>query len=97
MKIELKNTNVNHRMSEETCCFTADVFVNGTKAGTARNRGNGEQTIIYFEDRQLLAECEAWAKTLPAVDSGYGFELDMDLEFYIDQLAWDVYNKKAVA
>ena len=96
MNIELKNISVNRQLSEETCCFSADVYVNYQKAGTARNRGNGEQTIIYFEDRQLLAECEAWAKTLPAVDSGYGFELDMDLEFYIDQLAWDEYNAVAI-
>ena len=41
MKIELKNIKVYSDMSEETTAFSADIFINGRKAGYAKNDGRG--------------------------------------------------------
>lgn len=44
--IELKNLNVNKRISEETYNFSATVYVNGKRAAVAENRGRGGQTML---------------------------------------------------
>lgn len=44
--IELKNLDVNKRMSEETWAFTATVYLNGERVATAENRGRGGQTML---------------------------------------------------
>ena len=41
MKIEIKNIKHSPSLSEETNAFTADIYVNGVKAGSAMNRGHG--------------------------------------------------------
>jgi hypothetical protein len=44
MDIKLKNIHVDHRLSEETNAFTADLFINGKNVGTAMNSGQGGMT-----------------------------------------------------
>lgn len=44
MKIELKSLRISLAMSEETTAFTADVYINGVKAGYAKNQGCGGST-----------------------------------------------------
>lgn len=41
MKIEIKNISYSERMSEETSCFSADLWVDGKKIGVISNRGTG--------------------------------------------------------
>ena len=41
VKIELKKISVNARMSEETHCFSADLYVDGVRWGEISNRGHG--------------------------------------------------------
>lgn len=41
MKITLKNVKVNEVMSEETLCFSADLFENGKLVAHVSNRGHG--------------------------------------------------------
>lgn len=36
MKIEVRNVKINQAFSQETLCFTADVFIDGVKAAHAR-------------------------------------------------------------
>jgi hypothetical protein len=40
-KLEVKNVTYNKRLSEETMCYTATIYIDGEKMGTASNRGNG--------------------------------------------------------
>ncbi|MHA2403822.1 MAG: hypothetical protein ACXADH_12575, partial [Candidatus Kariarchaeaceae archaeon] len=47
--ISLKNIRVHNDMSEETTCFSASVYVNGVKAGTAKNDGRGGCNMYYLE------------------------------------------------
>lgn len=46
MKIELRKIRINTRMSEETTCFSADIYLDGKLAGEAMNRGHGGETEI---------------------------------------------------
>ena len=91
MKIELKNVKISESLSEETTAFTADIFVNGKKAGYARNDGRGGCTNYqpFQETRELLNEAEKFTLTLPKIKydfNGKTFEMDSNLENVIDNL-----------
>jgi hypothetical protein len=90
MKIELKRISFSERMSEETNCFSADLYINGKKVGYCENRGCGGCTDYNGnteEDRKLIKEAEAYCKALPKVRSEeLNIEYDMTLEHFIDDL-----------
>lgn len=92
MKIELKKIEFNERMSEETNCFSADLYINGKHVGEASNHGHGGPTNYQSftdEGHALIKEAEAYCKTLPPYTyemSGETHSIDMDLEMYIDNL-----------
>lgn len=96
--IELKKISHNERLSEETNCFSADVYINGEKVAHAQNRGNGGSTDIhpYEGMREKLQEAELWAKSLPPHTSELG-PLDSDLELVIDNLLCDHLVEKTKA
>jgi len=88
MKIELKRISSNERMSEETNCFVADLLINGKNVGECRNEGQGGSTWYNGNSKEanvLIAEAEAYCKTLPKVKYG-NMEWEQSLEGYIDQL-----------
>lgn len=101
MNIQLKNVKINEAFSEETLCFTADLFVNGKKAGYCKNDGHGGCTWYGAYDvygKGLIALAEAWAKELPPDyvmfgDKGHVF--DKNLESWIDEQVYAIHNKKA--
>ena len=90
MKIELKRISFNERMSDETNCFVADLYINGKKVGYVQNEGRGGCTDYRgntLEDQKIIREAEAYCKTLPNVRSEeLNFEYPMTLEHYIDEL-----------
>jgi hypothetical protein len=91
MKIELKKIEFSERMSEETNCFVADLYINGSKAGYVKNDGHGGQTDYRADSpelRPVIAEAEEYCKTLPDIDYGT-FTLPSSLEHVIDQLFED--------
>jgi hypothetical protein len=65
MQITLKNISYNSRLSEETSCFTATVYVDGKMAGSASNRGHGGPTSVT--PRELESKINAYGKTLPEI------------------------------
>ena len=84
MKIELKKIDYSERMSEETNCFAADLYIDGKKCGFVRNEGIGGPTSYdthLLEHIEVIKKAEEYCKTLPDVD---GFP--MNLEHYIDNL-----------
>ncbi|TYR37463.1 hypothetical protein FXV77_05515 [Sphingobacterium phlebotomi] len=88
MRIELKKIEINERLSDETCCFSADLYINGRNVGIAYNRGNGCPTDYYAttpEGKEQILKAEDYCKTLPPIKSGE-HTYEMDLEFYIDNL-----------
>lgn len=103
MKIELKKLKVYERMSEETNAFVADVHINGTKVGTAKNDGCGGEThldFIYREDysnNQLVKDAIEYIKNLPPEVSDLGgrpFEIKMDFPLYVDLIVEEYIKQK---
>lgn len=95
MDISLKNITYNERLSEDTFCFSAVIYIDGKKAGTASNHGQGGPTSI--DPRDLEDRIDAYAKTLPKIATDFttknhetGKEepmfLDPDAEVLINQL-----------
>ena len=81
MKIELKNLKINERLSEETTCFSATVYVDGKRAFEAANRGHGGCNE-YHGDTSAAA---AYAATLPPYTGAVG-SIPYDLDMLIDDL-----------
>lgn len=92
MKIELKNIHYSEHLSEETSAFSANLYIDGVKAGVASNRGHGGPTDYMAHDdkgRQLIRDAEAYCEKLPPEKFSAGgteYELEMNLEHYIDNL-----------
>ncbi len=70
MKIELRKAHYSKALSDETPAYSADIYVDGKRRGNVVNHGQGGEDIIY--PPKLGAELEAYAKTLPDVDTGDG-------------------------
>jgi hypothetical protein len=88
MKIELKKISFDERLSEETNCFSADLYINGKKVGYCKNNGQGGCTDYYGntkENNELIRQAEAYCKTLPKIKY-HSLELEQSLEMTIDVL-----------
>ena len=90
MKAELKSVKIHERLSEETTCFSAMLYVEGQRCAEITNRGCGGCDDVHAFNQPLLAQFEAWVKTLPDrisdYDSGPPSRLKMDLELYVGEL-----------
>lgn len=64
MNIALKNIQRADFMSRETECFQASVYINGEKAGTVSNDGNGGANL-YTPDALYMTIYEH-CQTIPA-------------------------------
>src|SRR3546814_12398403 len=100
MKIELKNVKYAAFASEETNCFEATVYIDGKRAGTARNEGKGGNT--WIEPRALVEQLNAYGKTLPQKslglthDDGTPMMYTQDAESLIDDLLTAYLNTRDV-
>ena len=61
-KVELKSIKVHMNMSEGTICYSANIYINGKKAGDIRNSGTGGCSLMYCEHDKALRE---WSKQQP--------------------------------
>lgn len=65
MKISLQRVTYSARMSEETSCFAADLYIDGVKVGQVRNDGRGGcHHLMPWSVQDRLA---AHAKTLSPI------------------------------
>ena len=87
MNIELKKIDYSARLSEETMCFKAEIWVDGVKAGTASCHGHGDPVLI--SPRNLVELMNNHAKTLPRREFGEGHSLEMDAEMIVNGLMDD--------
>jgi hypothetical protein len=72
-KVELKKISFSERMSDETNCFVADLYIDGKKVGSCENDGRGGCTNYGGNtkaDNVLIAEAEKYCKTLPHNEFG---------------------------
>jgi len=86
MKIELKAIQHNSKLSQETYCFSAVVYIDGVRAGAANNAGTGGANS--YDPPALWARLEEYAKTLPAIKS-HGMTLKVDADMLILDLVTD--------
>ena len=91
MKIEIRNVHFSERMSDETNCFSAMIWVDGRKAGEVMNHGTGGPNEYSFDTKEL----EAYASTLPRRPGYYGSEtMAIDLDWIVDDLFEEWLKKK---
>jgi len=98
MKLELKKIKIGPG-SEETTQFTAELYVNGKLAAHCDNSGKGGCTDIRAYEpgqRELVAQAEAFCKTLPPVKSSFGGEYPMDLEGWVDEQVYKAESEKEI-
>ena len=80
MEIVLKDIRIDDRLSDDSTCFSATMYINGVRAGVARNDGNGGMTDYQPFDKRgkgLIREAEEYCRGLPpyiAVGAGSGGE-----------------------
>jgi hypothetical protein len=88
MRIELKKFVHMKSLSEETLCYTADVYVDGKLYARVENRGRGGATTVFVEPsmRAMEQSVNNYCQSLPPVVA-YGYTLNMDFESYVDDLA----------
>lgn len=83
--IELKKITINIGMSEETNCYSADLYVDGLKAGTVGNHGHGGcdmvRLVAGFDERELNDQIKATYPKRPYnFGPGHVGEFETDLE-----------------
>jgi hypothetical protein len=89
MKIELKQVKYYKRLSEETNCFTAYVYIDGIKCASAENRGYGGNTDIRPLDikyKEIVKQAEEFCKTLPPYVFSDGDTMPYRLDTLVDEL-----------
>lgn len=85
MQIEIRNLKHMPSLSEETNCYTADVYVDGAKTFSVSNRGHGGSTDFHPYGARFN-EVNAWVKANVAPIMDYGDPLEVDLELHVDLL-----------
>lgn len=102
MNITLKSLKIAKFLSQETTAFSATIYIDGRKAGTADNDGNGGPNRYHFDafdgkkGYEIEQELQAWAATLPKMQV-YDTELSMDLDLVIDGIIQKMEYDKQVA
>ncbi len=89
MRIELRKVEYSARLSQETAAFGAEIWIDGRRAGHARNHGQGGP--ILFSPMSLGQRLDKHGKTLPpetiAVDPP--FVIQPDDEWIVGRLLTD--------
>jgi hypothetical protein len=106
MKLELRKFKSAEFASEETLCFSADVYVDGVHIGSARNDGQGGSTFVSpLPDAAARAKLDAffaWARAQPAITTdlrnpdGSNYVMDVNAEYLIDVAAGRLHDGKAL-
>ena len=104
MKVELRKVSINKRLSEETTCFSADLWIDGAKAGIVSNRGHGGPNDVHIPDRALRTAFETFCLEqpptepepphIPALAMSVDLFVSLLLEAYEERLALKRKSKK---
>lgn len=108
-RIAIKNVSFNERLSEETHCFSATVYLDGKRLCIASNRGHGGCTDFdpvqgkSYEDIKAVEEWLKGLEPMPVADDAPEWEKELyadgykpDLEAVIAELVNDwLYQKDA--
>ena len=80
---EVKNVKIHKDMSEETLCFSAAIYADGKRIGTAKNQGQGGPNHYEADDDEAFKALEAFAKERGTVEEKFSF---METDIFIDEL-----------
>lgn len=97
MNIELKSVKLNLTLSEDTYCFSADLYVDGVKTAYCSNRGHGGNTNIVACDnkKELLIKTESYFKNQQKIKSDFSdYTFDNSLERMVDIMIDDFVQEK---
>ena len=97
-KIELKSVKIYESLSEETTCFTSNLYINGKLTGYCENLGHGGNTFINGKDKEsqdLIDKVDKWCKENPVKVDICGLLYTSDsLESRIDDIIDKKVNEK---
>ena len=82
MKIEIKNVKHSELASEETHCFKATVYIDGTRAFIASNDGKGAGNDYYPANEKTISYWEVWAATKEINKELDKIDTDLDIEVF---------------
>lgn len=94
LNVQLKKVKYYDKLSEETCCFTADLYINGKKVGNVKNDGRGgctDYNANTVDNHKIIKEAEVYCKTLPK-EMLFGNEYEQTIEDLIDE-QFDIFLK----
>lgn len=94
MLIELRKLKIIKELSEETSCYIAEIWIDGTVAFHASNRGHGGMDDYHQVGSTTEAEVNAWLKANRPVRVFHGTELEPDLEHEVARLMDEAENIK---
>jgi ribosome-binding factor A len=95
MNISLTDIEYFPKLSEETCCFSAVLCVDGVKVANVKNHGTGGCHFYYAigfmneynQNKETLELLKQWAVSLePKVIQEYNISLTNDLDFVVDDM-----------
>lgn len=96
--IELKNVKIAKHLSEETTAFTASVWLNGLRVGTARNDGRGGPSELQVGERHndVVNACVAHPEAAGVADDCYrrGRAVDVVIGALVEAVAHTRYLKR---
>lgn len=86
MLIELRTLRIIKALSEETPCYTAEIWIDGTLAFHAGNRGHGGADDYRQVGAITEAEVNSWLRANRPTRSFHGMSFEPDLEHEIARL-----------
>ncbi len=95
MEIVLKSIKVVKSRSEETICFTAVMYVNGSKTADVSNGGYGGSHDFDIHNTEMFKQAESYIAGLPPTDGSFG-PLEMNLELFISMYVGEYLEKKEI-
>lgn len=94
MLFELRKLTIIEALSEETACYTAQIWIDGALAFEASNRGQGGADHYRQAGTRTEAEVDAWLKANRTAQRHRGVELEPSLEFEVARLIDEVENSR---
>jgi hypothetical protein len=86
MKIELRKLKLNRHLSEETNCYSAELWIDDRKAFLAGNHGHGGPDHYHQVGSWNETEVDAWLKANRPMISVQGIALEPSLELEVGDL-----------
>ncbi len=86
MLIELRKLKIIKALSEETACYTAEIWIDGVLSFHASNRGHGAADDYRRSGALTEAEVNAWLKANRPARSFHGMTFEPDLEHEVARL-----------